>query len=219
MQAELWSAGCPIPSCALPDRHQGEHCARSGEVWGVDEQGRGGVASKPAHRCLSSTPNPRDPDGPYARCARNHNHAGDHVDTKSHLRWSSAHDDCERDEPCAAGRPAECPREPARKFRRDAKAGAWGKLEVRREGMAGLRHYLGEWDIHCGAAIELQAIEHRCDPDGNEVAWYVDRGVVVRYEASQDGREISATLYAGVAGCTFVAAVEPWMRFRRPVRS
>ena len=107
-----------------------------------------------------------------------------------------------------------------RKLRRDAMRDGWSKLELRRGGASGLRHYLDGEPVHCGTGLELQAVECRVDPDGNEYLAVLPRGQVVRYEASQDGKTISAVLYAGVVGHTFSAALEPsWMRFRWPVRS
>lgn len=128
------------------------------------------------------------------------------------------HEDCSAYEDCEEGRPSECPREPSRELHRKGRDGAWRALVVRRE-PGGLRHYLDGKPIHCGDGLELQATEERYDPDGNAYTFYLPKGAPVRYEASQDGKTIRATLHADVAGYHFVAGSEgQGMRFRWPVR-
>jgi len=98
-----------------------------------------------------------------------------------------------------------------------AKRGGWSPLQVRKEG-SGLRHYLDGQPVHCGTGLELQVIEYKSD-DYGEFTVFRNEGRRVRYEASQDGKTIRATLHVGVAGHEFVAASESYMRFRWPVRS
>jgi hypothetical protein len=137
---------------------------------------------------------------------------------QSALRASPGlHGDCSYREPCAIGRAEHCPREPARELRRAARRQEWSALEVRHED--GLRHYLDGRAVHCGEVIELQAIEERRDPDGNAYAYPLPHGVVVGYEASQDGRMIRVGLDADVGGRSFVAGLDDGMRFRWPKRA
>ena len=130
------------------------------------------------------------------------------------------HEDCFREENCGA---TDCPGFQAAERRRkrdvEAQRGAWSALVVRSEGLSGHRHYLDGKPIHCGSTLELQAVEDRIDEDGNEYSVFVQRGHCVRYEATFNGAEIDATLYAGIGGYTFVASATTWMRFRWPVRS
>lgn len=99
------------------------------------------------------------------------------------------------------------------------KPNEWSRIEVRSEGLAGLRHYLDGRGIHCGEGIELQVREVRYDEDtGRSTTTYHPRGIVVRYEATQNRGELRATLHVDVAGDEFVSKLEPWMRFRWPVR-
>lgn len=88
---------------------------------------------------------------------------------------------------------------------------------VRKES-GGLRHYLDGEPVHCGAGLELQSIEHRSD-DYGEFIEFLQQGVPVRYEASQDGKAIRASLYAGKGGHCFSTAHDDWMCFRWPRRS
>jgi hypothetical protein len=129
------------------------------------------------------------------------------------------HDECSVwDERCQAGDEATCPKAEPRKerARERAKAGPeWGKLIARREPLNGWRHYLDGEPVHCGSAIELQAVEDRYDDYGD---YSVPRqtGAVVRYEANLHGAQPHATLHASVAGYEFVSRLEDWMRFRWP---
>jgi hypothetical protein len=115
--------------------------------------------------------------------------------------------------PCAAGRPDECP--PTIAARKRDKGTPWSALDLRSEGMAGLRHYLDGKAVHCGDGLMLQSVECRAD-DYGEWTYALPRGTRVRYEASIGDREIRATLHADVGGHEFVSRLEPWMRFSWP---
>lgn len=144
------------------------------------------------------------------------------------------HDDCSfHDEVCEVD-PATCRHEAARQRRKREKQGGWSRLELRRDD-GGLRHYLDGEAVHCGRGIELQAVEEKHD-DYGEYSVPLQRGVVVRYEASLnrveqlhriaskqlDADELArrgVTLYTDVAGHEAVITFEAWLRFRWPVRS
>lgn len=131
------------------------------------------------------------------------------------VSMSKPHDDCWFGEPCAIGRPSECPKEIAAAKREKEKGAPWSPLVVQRE-PGGLRHYLDGKPIHCGSFLELQRVTTKSD-DYGEYNVALQAGDVVRYEASILEREIHATLYADVGGHTFRAPVdEEWMRFRWP---
>lgn len=132
---------------------------------------------------------------------------------------SPDHSDCSVHDPCEAGDPASCPREPIRRRRAELRRGAWSALELRRE-LGGLRHYLDGRPVHCGFGIELQHTVQRSD-DFGEFTVPLQAGTVVRYEASLGGRreDAAVTLYADVGGHEFAARAEPWMRFRWPRRT
>lgn len=125
---------------------------------------------------------------------------------------SSTHLDCWFGEPCAAGLPAECPKEIAAAKRE--KGQPWSALELRRES-GGLRHYLDGEPVHCGDVLELQAIGYRSDDYGEYIV-SLQRGSAVRYEASWRSGDLLATLHAAVGGREFVASVTDGMRFRWP---
>jgi hypothetical protein len=122
------------------------------------------------------------------------------------------HSDCWFGEPCAIGKPAECPKEIARAKR--VKGTPWSQIVVRAES-GGLRHYLEGRPIHCGYAIELQRLTFKSD-DYGEYSVPLQEGDVVRYEAAISDREIRATLHAGVGGHEFVTRLDEGMRFRWP---
>lgn len=129
------------------------------------------------------------------------------------VSMSKPHDDCWISEPCAIGKPEECPKEIA--ARKRDKGIPWHALELRTE-IGGVRHYLDGKPIHCGMGIELQHLEHKFD-DYGEYTKALQVGTVVRYERSGVGDEIRAiTLHANVGGHEFVAKLEAWMRFRWP---
>lgn len=130
------------------------------------------------------------------------------------------HTDCWFDEEaCAEGKPDTCPPELARRRRREEKAahgGPWSALELRQED-SGPRHYLDGKAVHCGACIELQALGWRDDDYGSYTV-PLNKGQLVRYEASLVTGNVRVTLHADVAGREFVAGLESGMRFRWPVR-
>lgn len=122
------------------------------------------------------------------------------------------HADCWFGEPCAIGKPSECPKAIAEAKRE--KGTPWAPLTLVRE-PSGLRHYLEGKPIHCGYAIELQRVTTKSD-DYGEYSVFLQEGDVVRYEASILDREIAATLHADVGGHGFAARLDDWMRFRWP---
>lgn len=124
------------------------------------------------------------------------------------------HDDCSVHEPCTAKKPSVCPLEHIRVKRAADKRGGWSQLVVKRE-VGGLRHYLDGKPVHCGMGLVLQHTEDRSD-DYGDYSVPLQKGSSVRYEASQDGKEIEATLYIYVGGAEFVSPFQPWMRFRWP---
>lgn len=126
-----------------------------------------------------------------------------------------AHYGCSIHEPCAAKDPARCPEEKYRRMIAQRDTGTpWSELEVRRE-PGGLRHYLDGRPVHCGTALELQAVEYKED-DAGDYTRALPRGAVVRYEATQNGVTINATLHRDVDGHEFGARCEAWFRFRWP---
>lgn len=120
------------------------------------------------------------------------------------------HRECWFGEPCAAGRPDDCPKTIAARQR--DKGTPWSALELRRDA-GGLRHYLDGEPVHCGEGVLLQAIEYR-DDDYGSWSRALPRGTRVRYEAAMGEMEIRATLHAICEGHEFVARLEKWMRFR-----
>ena len=122
------------------------------------------------------------------------------------------HYTCWFGDPCAVGRPDECP--PTLALRKRDKGQPWSALELRRDA-GGLRHYLEGEAVHCGASVILQATETLYDDYGS---WgrALPRGTRVRYEAAIQDREIRATLHANVDGHEFVARLDAGMRFRWP---
>jgi hypothetical protein len=102
--------------------------------------------------------------------------------------------------------------------RRAAGAPSWGQLVREDEGANGFRDYLDGEPIHCGAGLELQAIEYRSD-DYGEYVLKLPTGVRVRYELDWPPRgDRQVVLHAGIAGHEFTARHETWMRFRWPPR-
>lgn len=128
----------------------------------------------------------------------------------------SPHQGCWFGEPCVLNRPDECP--PTIAARKRDKGALWSVLELRSEGVAGLRHYLDGRPVHCGDGLMLQSIEFRHD-DYGEWTRALQTGTRVRYEASFGDKEIRATLHVDVGGHECVARVEKWMRFQWPRRS
>lgn len=128
---------------------------------------------------------------------------------------NAAHGDCWFGEPCAIAKPSECPKKIAEAKRE--KGTPWAQLNLRAE-PGGLRHYLEGKPIHCGYALELQRVTFKSD-DYGEYSVPLQEGDVVRYEASQGGGKIHATLHAGLGGHEFNAGLEPSMRFRWPPRT
>lgn len=105
--------------------------------------------------------------------------------------------------------------------RRHSGAPSWGELELRDVG-GGWRHFLYGQAIHCGAGLELQAIEYKAD-DYGEFSLRLSTGVRVRYEVAhlrkrpeEDGPPWRAMLYVSAGGHTFSGPLEAWMRFRWP---
>lgn len=89
----------------------------------------------------------------------------------------------------------------------------WSELVLTRNA-GGLRHQLDGRDVHCGTGLELQVVDEVYDDWGSYLRW-LDRGVVVRYEASLSiGGRVS--LYSSVAGYDVVLEASPSMRFRWP---
>lgn len=72
--------------------------------------------------------------------------------------------------------------------------------------------------IHCGAILDLQAIESLSD-DYGEYHRPVQRGIRVRYELSFSATGSLAkrvVLHTKVDGHEFTSRLEGWMRFRWP---
>ena len=76
---------------------------------------------------------------------------------------ANAHDDCWRGEPCAIGKPEECP--PCIAEAKRDKGQPWSELIEGRDG-GGLRHYLDGREVHCGDVLELQGMEPKGDDYG-----------------------------------------------------
>ncbi len=100
-------------------------------------------------------------------------------------------------------------------------APSWSALELRRE-RGDWRHYLDGEPIHCGAGLELQAIEWKGD-DYGEFTIKRAEGVRVRYEVewvrerSKDAPPWVAVLHIAAGGHSgFKGPLEAWMRFRWP---
>src|SRR5437868_4868265 len=91
-----------------------------------------------------------------------------------------AHPDCWFGEPCAEGKPSECP--PALAAAKRDRGTPWSALDVRRETGGLLRHYLDGRPVHCGAGLELQRITFKSD-DYGEYSIAMQEGTPVRYEA------------------------------------
>lgn len=115
------------------------------------------------------------------------------------------------DEPCLPTCGDDCPVRAARENRKVGKEGLWGALELREE-PEGLRHYLEEEPVHCGALLELQSIGYKVD-DFGEYTVALHQGIIVRYEAVFSSN-IRVTLHANVGGHEFVTGLQSWMRFR-----
>lgn len=131
------------------------------------------------------------------------------------------HEDCSfHDEgACHAGDPEHCERSLAYRKRQRAKTeGAWSQLIARKEEPNGWRHYLDGEPVHCGEALELQAIQFKYD-DYGEYHVHRPEGALVRYEANLNGDEPHVTLYADVKGHSFATRGEPYMRFRWPKKN
>lgn len=144
--------------------------------------------------------------------------------TPSPAQKRRPHADCFLDEimegkACSGGDPANCPAVKAAEVRRRARAGEWSELEVRDEG-GGQRHYLDGQAIHCGAMIEIQALEYKSD-DYGEYTVCLQRGRLVRYELAWPIKPTSlddrVVLYIEVDGHTFTAA-GAGKRYRWPRR-
>jgi hypothetical protein len=97
--------------------------------------------------------------------------------------------------------------------RRAAKEGKWSPI-VRGHDSGGKRDFLDGKPVHCGATLELQAVETREDDYGQFSVW-TQVGVRVRYELEPNK---GITLYAAVAGFNFTHRHDDWMRFRWPRR-
>ncbi len=120
----------------------------------------------------------------------------------------SAHSSCLLGEPCELGQPETCPPARATNARLAAKSGSWSALTVN-----GDRHFLNGEPIHCGAALELQEIEFRCD-DYGEYPAVLQRGIRVRYEVNTGDRAV--VLYMRVGGHEFASPLWNHLRFRWP---
>lgn len=113
---------------------------------------------------------------------------------------------------------ADCPALIPHRRREAALEGRWLELKlVVGDHVGGKRHFLGADPIHCGALIELQATDTKSD-DYGEYTVVLQRGVIVRYEASLSRPEPIVTLYADVGGHTFTSDHHAGMRFRIPRR-
>lgn len=135
------------------------------------------------------------------------------MNTVREVRAVIGHDDCSVHEPCSAPSGRDCPLEPARQRRREAKQGEWSQLVVKRE-PGGLRHYLDGQPVHCGAGLELQSWEDKSD-DYGEYTKVLQVGVSVRYEASFFTK-VEWSLHHYTGGHEFIAQGEAWHRFRWP---
>lgn len=122
-----------------------------------------------------------------------------------------------------------CPTDPkhtAALVARRSGAPSWSALELRRE-RGDWRHYLDGEPIHCGAGLELQAIEWKGD-DYGEFTVRLAEGVRVRYEVEwlrappTDGPPAppwKPALYISAGGHSgFKGPLEQWMRFRWPAQ-
>jgi hypothetical protein len=101
--------------------------------------------------------------------------------------------------------------------RRRAGAAEWCAIERGRDA-GGSRDFLDGQPIHCGATLELQAIEHH-DDDYGSFTLKLPTGVLVRYElAWGKGEERAIELHAAIGGHSIEFRHEQWMRFRWPQR-
>jgi hypothetical protein len=121
---------------------------------------------------------------------------------------------CSVHDPCDDNDAERCPKEPARKRRKAYRQFEWAQLVMRSE-VGGLRHYLDGEPVHCGQALQLQHRGQRNDDYGT-FSVPLQEGTMVRYEASQHGGKIDATLHVDIGDNEFVSVLEPWMRFRWP---
>lgn len=78
-----------------------------------------------------------------------------------------------------------------------------------------MRQYLDGEPVHCGDALELQHTESRSDEYG-EFSVPLQKGTVVRYEATFRSGLVSFSLHTSIGGHEFVAIGEQWLRFRWP---
>jgi hypothetical protein len=114
------------------------------------------------------------------------------------------------------------PRHTAALRLRHSGAPSWGRLDLKTDG-GGWRHFLEGGAIHCGAGLELQAIEWQSD-DYGEFTLRTSTAVRVRYEVEwlreppTKGPPWRAVLYHSTGGHTFKTTLEGWMRFRWPSR-
>jgi hypothetical protein len=92
-----------------------------------------------------------------------------------------------------------------------ARVEPWGKIRRDPEAGGSFRDYLFGQPIHCGAGLELQAVEYRYDDYGSYTV-FLDQGHPVRYE--HNGGVV--VLYADLGGHTFTSQLQAWMRFRWP---
>jgi hypothetical protein len=105
------------------------------------------------------------------------------------------------------------PRHDAALRRRRAGAPEWSPLVRGRDG-GGRRDFLDGEPITCGSGLVLQGMRNEAD-DYGEFSLRTEEGFPVRYEVDARG---GVVLYAGIGGHEFTTGLEPWMRFRRPVR-
>lgn len=96
--------------------------------------------------------------------------------------------------------------------RRAAGAAKWGQISRNYTGGGDVRDYLHGRPIHCGDMLVVQAVKWDCD-DYGEFILYLNTGERVRYELSVVKNPM---LYGDLAGHTFTARVEDYMRFRWP---
>src|SRR6266704_1561898 len=115
------------------------------------------------------------------------------METRREVQVAASHDGCSVHDPCEKGKPESCPKEPARRKREADKRGWWDTLVVKKE-PGGLRHYLDGKPVHCGTTLRLQHHGEKSD-DYGEYSVPLQESSAVRYEASQDGSQIQATLF------------------------
>lgn len=125
-----------------------------------------------------------------------------------------SHSSCVKDEPCVLGQPETCPAARAASARLAALSGSWSVLTIK-----GDRHFLDGEPIHCGTALELQAIEFRND-DYGEYHAVLQRGIRVRYELNGPGSLAQrVVLHVTVDGHEFTSRLWGSMRFRWPAHT